>query len=73
MSFYPIMTTRVSPDTPASDILSEEEWKVLFVTFNPINKIPNKSPSTSQVITWIVQLGRFMARKNNGHPGITHI
>jgi hypothetical protein len=26
-----------------------------------------------KVTTWIAQLGGFLARKNDGYPGITHI
>jgi hypothetical protein len=71
--YWLTLAPRVSPHAPVSDILSEEEWKVLFVTFNPINKIPKKPPSTRKVITWIAQLGGFLARYNDGHPGVTHV
>lgn len=71
--FWLTLAPRVSPNTSASELLSEEEWKVLYVTFNPISKIPQEPPSISKVTTWIAQLGGFLARKNDGHPGITHI
>lgn len=71
--YWLTLAPRVSPDTPASYFLSEEEWKVLFATFSPLSKIPKKPPPISKVTTWIAQLGGFLARKKDGHPGITHV
>ena len=55
------------------DLLAEDEWKVLFVKFNPESRIPKRQPSLRKVIMWIAQLGGFLARKGDGSPGITHI
>ena len=71
--FWLTLVSRSSPDGPASEFLSKNEWKILFVTFNPRRKIPKKSPSLKKVTTWIAQLGGFLARKGDGSPGITHI
>lgn len=71
--YWLTLISRSSPDTQVTELLSEEEWKVLYVTFNPINKIPKKPPSISKATTWIARLGGFLARANDGPPGITHV
>ena len=71
--YWLTLVSRVLPNIPASQVLSEKEWKILFVTFNPIRKTPSKPPTISKITTWIAQLGGFLARKNDGPPGITHI
>ncbi len=71
--FWITLISRVKPDGLISDFLTENEWKVLFVKFNPAKKLPNHPPSLQQVIIWIAKLGGFLARKGDGSPGITHI
>ncbi|MGD8910114.1 MAG: IS4 family transposase [Chromatiales bacterium] len=71
--YWLTLVPRVAPNTPVSEFLNEEEWQVLFVIFSPIRKIPKKPPSIMKVTTWIAQLGGFLARNNDGYPGITHI
>jgi hypothetical protein len=55
------------------DFLTEEEWQVLFVRYNPASRIPKRPLSLRKVILWVAQLGGFLARKGDGSPGITHI
>lgn len=71
--FWLTMVARYSPKEHASSFLSDEEWKVLFVKFNPARKIPKKSPSIKEAVCWIAQLGGFLARKGDGRPGNTHV
>nr|WP_255414009.1 IS4 family transposase [Pleurocapsa sp. CCALA 161] len=33
-------------------------------------KVTQESPSIKQVVTWIAQLGGFLARNHNGFPGV---
>ncbi len=71
--FWLTLISRSSPDRHVSDFLTEDEWKVLFVKFNPASKIPKRSPSLRTITIWIARLGGFLARKGDGSPGITHI
>lgn len=71
--FWLTLVSRTMPDGLTLDFLSEEEWQVLFVRYNPTSKIPKCPPSLRKVIMWIAQLGGFLARKGDGSPGITHI
>jgi len=71
--FWLTLVSRTTRKARVSTILSEKEWKVLFVKFNPDRKIPRRPPCLEDAVTWIAQLGGFMARKGDRHPGITHI
>ena len=71
--YWLTLVSRSLPDRQASDFLTEEEWKVLFVKFNPTSEIPQHSPPLRQIIVWIAKLGGFLARKGDGCPGITHV
>ncbi len=71
--FWLTLVSRTSPKVSVNTVLSKDEWKILFVMFNPNRKIPKSSAGLVNAVTWIAQLGGFMARKGDRHPGITHI
>ena len=71
--FWLTLVSRTAPGELSSDFLTEGEWKVLFVRFNPASRIPKRPPSLRKITIWIAQLGGFLARKGDGSPGITHI
>lgn len=50
-------------------ILSEEEWKTLCCAHFKTDTLPENPPNIREATTWIAQLGGFMARKHDGHPG----
>lgn len=63
---------RLSPDASCEQILEPVEWKLLRRKFEPKNRSP-KPPTIRQVIRWIARLGGFLARKNDGEPGLKTI
>lgn len=71
--FWLTMVSRTSSFTTVSELLEDDEWKILFAKFNPGIQIPTEPPKLKKVICWIAQLGGFLARKGDGSPGITHI
>ena len=71
--YWITLVAKTAPDTSTSLFLSDVDWKILFVKFNPHKKIPNRVPSMQQSTLWIAQLGGFLARKGDGDPGITLI
>ncbi len=71
--FWLTLVSRTMRGGAISDILNDDEWKVLFVKFNPTTKIPEELPALREIIIWIARLGGFLARKGDGSPGITHI
>lgn len=71
--FWLTLVTRTSPSTPISELLGDEEWKILFVKFNPGSRMPKCPPPLKMVIIWVAKLGGFLGRKGDGSPGITYI
>lgn len=71
--FWLTLVSRASPSTSMSEFLSEGEWRILFVKFNPGSIIPKTPPPLKTAIIWVAQLGGFLARKGDGPPGITYI
>lgn len=63
---------RISPEAPASTLLSQAECEVLYsVTHNsPLKK---HQFNAKKATTWIAQLGGYMARRSDPTPGPTHI
>ena len=62
--------SRETPDAPCSMILDETEWKVLYRIVNPKSALPKKPPTLKESVVLIAKLGGFLARKNDGYPGI---
>jgi hypothetical protein len=54
---------------PISEWLAEHEWKALWCFFHKRTDAPASPPSTHQAVRWIAQLGGFLARRGDGHPG----
>ena len=69
--FWMTIMARDEPDEPCTAILTEHEWQALYAFRHKSNHIPDQTPTVAQVIVWIAQLGGFLARKSDGHPGVT--
>jgi hypothetical protein len=54
---------------PASQYLAEQEWKALWCRIHRRPDPPDTAPSLTEAIRWIAQLGGFLGRKSDGHPG----
>jgi len=65
--------SRVSPEEPCNKVLTEIEWKTLYIKINKMNITPEKIPSSREVLIWLARLGGFMARKSDGEPGMISI
>jgi hypothetical protein len=65
-----IYQSRETPDAPCSVILNESEWKVLYRLVNPKVALPKKPPTLKEAVILIARLGGFLARKNDGDPGV---
>jgi hypothetical protein len=60
---------RLQPDSPADQWLSTDEWRALYCYVHDTHLLPAKPPTIRQAVVWIAQLGGFLARKSDGHPG----
>lgn len=61
---------RRSPHEACTSLLSEPEWKALYCRIHATRVVPETPPSLNQAIRWIAQLGGFLGRKSDGHPGM---
>ncbi len=69
--FMITLIARVSPETPCTQFLTEDEWQVLFRKTHKRTPLPTKPPCAGDVVTWIARLGGYLARKSDGSPGTT--
>jgi hypothetical protein len=60
---------RQTPQAPASDWLSGQEWRALGCYYQQEPCPPRCSPTLRQAVRWIAQLGGFLARRRDGEPG----
>ena len=60
---------RLQPDSPADQWLSTDEWKALYCSVHQTRDLPDQPPTIGEAVRWIAQLGGFLARKSDGHPG----
>lgn len=69
--FWMTIMARDEPDEPCTRVLTEHEWQALYAFRHKSDHIPDQIPTVAQAIIWIAQLGGFLARKSDGHPGAT--
>lgn len=66
-----VMLSRHLPDASCACLLDKDEWQALYCRIHNNPKPPDEPPSLYQAVLWIARLGGFIARKNDGHPGVT--
>lgn len=59
----------VEGQRPASEWLTDAEWQALCCRQQRRSTPPKQPPTLAQAVRWIAQLGGFLARKGDGHPG----
>jgi hypothetical protein len=62
--------SRETPDAPCTLVLDENEWKVLYCLVNKKSSLPKQPPTLKEAVVLIARLGGFLARKNDGNPGV---
>jgi len=67
--FMITLIARTDPATPCATYLADHEWKVLFMKANKNKALPKTPPSIGDVVTWVAQLGGYLARSSDGPPG----
>ena len=64
-------SARTEPDSPCTDVLSEDEWRVLWMYFHePVVPSGLPPPTTREAVRMIGQLGGHLGRKGDGMPGV---
>jgi len=61
---------REQPTSLCTEILKEDEWKVLSMYSNHTHHPPKEPPSVKAAVLMIAKLGGFMGRKGDGDPGV---
>jgi hypothetical protein len=56
-------------DQPVSQWLEIHEWQALWCYIHQQTRAPETPPSTFQAMRWVAQLGGFLGRRQDGHPG----
>ena len=64
---------RIDPALPCTTALADHEWRALYALATRLATEPTEIPTVGQVVIWIAQLGGFLNRKGDGHPGVTVI
>lgn len=65
---FMLMLGRESPETSCDEVLSEAEWKSVYLI--AIGKVvPKKPPSLGKMIRKIAEFGGYLGRKSDGPPG----
>ena len=67
---YLVYRARQEPEASSGEVLSVDEWQVLWRKFRPGEPLPAQPPTLRQVVRWIAQLGGFLGRKGDGEPGV---
>jgi hypothetical protein len=62
---------RELPDMPCDALLEAYEWQALYCFIHKTATPPQQPPTLKEATYWIAQLGGFLARKADGHPGVT--
>jgi hypothetical protein len=61
---------RVHPEQPCDTVLEPHEWQALECVSLQTSIPSRQPPSLQQAVRWIAQLGGFLARKQDGYPGV---
>jgi len=68
--FFITLIARVEPDLPCTDLLAEEEFKVLYAKMSKKKfSTAMPIPTIKEAILWVAQLGGYLARRNDPPPG----
>lgn len=65
---YVMMLGRQCPDMPCDAVLSEEEWKSVYVIIKH-EEPPEQVPTLQEMVGMIARLGGYLGRKSDGPPG----
>lgn len=72
---YLTYVARENPDAPATLVFTDAEWKGIYLAiyrkkFTAGMDMPTEPPKLSTAVIWLARLGGFLARKDDGMPGV---
>lgn len=67
--FMITLIARTDPTIPCTELLADNEWRVLFLKTHKSRMLPKKPPCLGDIVVWIAKLGGYLARNSDGPPG----
>ncbi len=64
---------RINPDQPCTTYLEKEEWQLLVSVHSKSPVVSRETPTLQQCVIMIARLGGYLARNNDGPPGIKNL
>lgn len=62
---------RLQPEAPCTHILTDQEWKALWLYIHKKTPAEDQTPPTlAQAVLWIGRIGGHLNRKSDGMPGV---
>jgi len=58
------------PEAAGADVLTAEQWQVLYRQTHPLTAVPERPPTLAEAIGWAARWGGFLARRRDGPPGV---
>lgn len=62
--------SRETPDVTCEVALKRHQWEVLYILKFKTKKLPKQPPTLKEATKWIAQMGGYLARNNDGPPGL---
>jgi hypothetical protein len=63
-------SARIHPEQSCAAMLEQHEWEALSCFLQKTKHPPSDSPTMRQAVQMLAQLGGFLGRKSDGHPGV---
>ena len=67
--FMIALIARTDSNLSCKGLLTDTEWKVLYLKTHKSKPLPRKHPKIKDVVRWIARLGGYLAREQDGDPG----
>lgn len=67
--FMITLIARTDPAMPCTKFLATQEWRVLYLKAKKNRDPPITPPTIGEAVSWIAELGGYLARKGDGPPG----
>jgi hypothetical protein len=65
--------SRIDPQQSCAKYLEQHEWEVLCCVNNKSPVPCHHPPTLKQCVTWIAKMGGYLARNNDGPPGVKNL
>ena len=64
---------REQPQESCLNVLTQQEWQILYRKMTRVKTIPDQPPNVQEVFIWIAKLGGYIGRRSDHPPGMISI